>query len=55
MTPTSGWYIHRHTRATATTDETAGTKNSVRTTVAPHDRPRTSKASASASPMETGT
>src|SRR6266576_572514 len=56
INPKSGWYIHRHTRATATTEEAYGSRNSTRSAGAPDlRRPPTASARPSASAIDTGT
>src|SRR6266550_2409844 len=56
INPKSGWYIHCHTRATATTEEAYGSRNNARSTGAPDlRRPPTASARPSASAIDTGT
>src|SRR5205809_770312 len=56
INPKSGWYIHCHTRATATTEEAYGSRNNARSTGAPDlRRPQTASARPSASAIDTGT
>jgi len=58
INPKSGWYIHCHTSATATTDEAYGNRNNARSPAAAAPdlrRPPITTARPSASVIDTGT